>query len=349
MKGRSTKKKTGHSQRKNKTLPLWLPVVDGAIVDVIAPASKCSVEELKKGLQFLESWGLRPRLSDEIFGESLLHAQSDQERWFQFQKALLAKDSSVIWCARGGYGSMKLLPKLQKMKRPQKPKLLVGLSDITSLHVFLNQEWGWPTLHAPILSRMGRGDLPPSTHHEIHQILFGQVSSVTFSIEPFNPRAHEIKKLQGEIFGGNWTTLMANVGTPFSLQSSGSSGGLSKGSASVSRKAERGAGRILFLEDVGERGYRLDRFWEQWEQAGFWKDIQAVIFGDFTEGDEPNGTNTIWEVLKTRASQFKKPVYRGLPTGHGIIQRPLPFGTPAELIRDSQSSFLLKVETQCSV
>lgn len=314
-------------KRQKKSTKGWSPLKAGAIVDVIAPASKCSTDELQKGIVLLEKWGLKPRVSPQIFGDNLLHAQSDEVRWNQLKKALLAKDSSVIWCARGGYGSMKLLPPLRKMKKPAQQKFLVGLSDITSLNVFFNQNWKWPTLHAPILSRMGRGDLPPSTHEEIQRILFGEQDTVTFSLEPFNEKAQRSKMISGSVVGGNWTTLMASVGTPFSL---------------------KGKGNILFLEDIGERGYRLDRFWEQWEQAQFWSSLEALVLGDFTEGDEPNGSNTIWEVLRMRAEKYKKPVYRGLPSGHGNIQRPLPLGLVGEIKKQGDST-LLRVGTGCRI
>jgi muramoyltetrapeptide carboxypeptidase len=303
----------------------WEPLRPGAIVDVVAPASKCSLEELNAGVKVLESWDLQVRVSPDIFGENLLHAQDDKIRWQQFRKALLAKDSSVIWCARGGYGSMKLLPSLAKMKKPSHSKLLVGLSDITSLNVFLNQKWKWPVLHAPILSRVGRGDLPSDSMDELKQILFGEKAEVAYDLKPMNQKAKTIRLVKGPLVGGNWATMMAGLATPFEL---------------------RPRGTILFLEDVGERGYKLDRFWEQLSQMKFLDKVSAIIFGDFTEGNEPNGTSLMWEVLRLRAEAFHKPVYCGIPAGHGSIQRALPLGLEMQIV---QSKGIIKASLPTGV
>jgi muramoyltetrapeptide carboxypeptidase len=260
---------------------------------------------MEAGIKVLESWGLKVRVSDQIFADNLLHSNAEQERWIQLKSALMAKDSAAVWCVRGGYGSMKLLPQLSKLKPPREPKAFLGLSDITSLNVFLNQKWKWPVLHAPILSRVGRGDLPTSSIDELKQVLFGDLETLNYELEPLNTSAEKAKRLRGSLVGGNWATIMAGVGTPFQLRPKGS---------------------ILFLEDVGERGYRLDRFWEQLKQMGFMDQLKGIILGDFTEGDEPDGKNLIWTVLKERAASLRKPVYFGLPSGHGNIQRVLPLG-----------------------
>lgn len=298
--------------KKHKLFKTWTALKAGDLVDIIAPASRCPVQELEAGEAVLRSWGLRVRRSSKLFGESLLHSNSDKERWHQLKAALMAKDSAAIWCVRGGYGSLKLLPLLAKMKVPSRPKVFLGLSDLTSLNIFFNQHWKWPVLHAPILSRVGRGDLPPSSLQELREVLFGETQRVDYQLSALNPVAEKIKIIEGPVVGGNWTTLMSGIATPYQLRPKGS---------------------ILFLEDVGERGYRLDRYWEQLHQMDFLNQLSAIVLGDFTEGDEPNGTNLIWDVLKMRAQSFKKPVYYGLPVGHGRIQRVLPLGVQLKIVR----------------
>lgn len=304
----------------------WEPLKSGDIVDVIAPASKCPGTELVAGIKVLESWGLEVRVPEDLFGDHLMHANTDERRWTHLHNALVAKDSSAIWCARGGYGSMKLLPRLAKLKLPKKPKAFLGLSDITSLNVFFAQRWKWPVLHSPILSRVGRGDLPPATISELKQVLFGEAKELEFNIKPLNDRAAKTKKIDGIINGGNWATLTAGIGTPYAVKS---------------------AKQILFLEDIGERGYRLDRFWEQMLQVGMLDKIEAIVFGDFTEGNEPDGSNLIWPILRERAAQFKKPVYHGLPVGHGMIQRVLPLGVRATIERNKDQIQLIVPSGAC--
>jgi muramoyltetrapeptide carboxypeptidase len=294
----------------------WNGLQRGDLVDVVAPASQGPLEELEAGIKVIESWGLRVRVSPHLYSPTLLHSNTDQERWNQLKTAILNKESAAIWCVRGGYGSMKLLPQLLKLKKPKHTKIFLGLSDITSLNVFFNQKWKWPVLHAPVLTRIGRGDLPKTSIDELKQVLFGNVSELQYPLTPLNAAAEKCKRLSGNLVGGNWTTLMAGIATSGQL---------------------RPAQSILFLEDIGERGYRLDRYWEQLLQMGFLDQLNGIVLGDFTLGDEPDGKNYIWDVLRERASVYKKPIFYGMPSGHGMIQRVLPLGVSIQIkMRDHQ-------------
>lgn len=306
----------------------WKGLKSGDLVDIIAPASKGPMEELEEGVKVLESWGLRVRILPHLYSPHLLHSNSDLERWNQLKSALLNKQSSAIWCVRGGYGSMKLLPKLSKLKKPQHTKAFLGLSDITSLNIFFNQKWKWPVLHAPVLTRVGRGDLPKESMDELKQVLFGTIRELNYSLKPLNAAAENCKSLKGILTGGNWTTLMAGIATPYQVRASKT---------------------LLFLEDIGERGYRLDRYWEQLLQMGFLDQLSGIILGDFTLGDEANGENYIWDVLAERAQAYKKPVFSGIPSGHGDIQRVLPLGVSVHLKRQKKGGVYALVPTGIDV
>jgi muramoyltetrapeptide carboxypeptidase len=282
----------------------WTALKQGAIIDVIAPASKCSMDELKAGVKTLESWGYQVRVPENIFGNHWTHAHTNEVRFEQLKQALYS-DSSAIWCARGGYGSLKLLPQLAKLKKPQQCKLFLGLSDITSLHLFFNQSWGWPTLHSPIVTRIGRGDLPVKSINELKKIITGKLLEQKFAVKALNAKAKQADRISGTLVGGNFATLMASIGTPFQWQPKNS---------------------ILFLEDVGERAYRLDRLWEQLEQTGLLSRAKAVLLGDFTDANESDGKNFVAHFIEERAKAAKIPIYSGLPVGHGVIQRTLPLG-----------------------
>lgn len=312
---KSTRKIPPSKKRPAEVALRWQGLEPGSLVDVVAPASKCPRHELEAGVRVLESWGLKVRVPENLFSENLLHSANEKERWQQLKAALTAKDSRAIWCVRGGYGSMKLLPMLERLKRPANPKIFIGLSDLTSLLVFFNQRWHWPVLHAPLLSRVGRGDLPATSIEELKHVLFGEQRALEYTLAPLNSAAEKCKKLSAPLVGGNWATMMASLSTPYQISP---------------------AGCLLFLEDVGERGYKLDRFWEQLAQMGFWNNIAGIIFGDFTEGDEPNGTNIMWDVLKTRAVGLKKPVFCGIPAGHGSIQRVLPLGPSMKITKQGE-------------
>lgn len=284
---------------------------EGDIVDVVAPAWSCDAETLTAGLEWLRSQGLQPRLPKKIFARDTIASNTDEARVQQLAAALAAPDSAAIWCVRGGYGSIRLLPALAKLKRPRKAKLLIGLSDISSVLLFLDQEWGWPSVHGPLLDRFGRGQVLPRWEREMRELIRGERPEIAHEgLRPMNAAAKRSGRVSGLVSGGNLITLQSSLGTPWSL---------------------RGDGRIVFFEELGERGYRVDRALEQMRQAGVFRRARAVVFGDFTGGDEPSGGNRVNAVLKRFADEMPIPVFRGLRTGHSTVQRPLMVGARAQL------------------
>jgi len=290
----------------------WLPLKPGDIVDIVAPGFAPTVEELENGIRFLEGWGLVPRLPRNIRGKDILCSNCDEVRFQHLKEALYAKDSKAIWCVRGGYGSLRLIPHLLKLKSPKmRPKLFIGLSDITSLHAFLNQKWGWPTVHGPLLERLGRRAALPKFERELKKLVFGEITRIRFSnLKALNEAAVRDGVVRGKVSGGNLIVLQSSLGTKASWQTDG---------------------RILFFEDVGERGYRVDRVLEQFTQAGLFRRARAIVFGQFTESHERDGRDLVPLVIKRFAKTMKIPVFSGLQSGHDIIQRPVPFETPSLL------------------
>jgi muramoyltetrapeptide carboxypeptidase len=290
----------------------WRPLEVGDVVDVVAPGYRATEAELAGGVRFLESWGLKPRVPKKIFGPDILSSNNDKARFEQLRDAILAPDSKAVWCIRGGYGSNRLIPHLAQLKVPKgQAKLLVGLSDITSLHAFFNQAWGWPTVHGPLLDRLGRKAALPKYERELKKFVFGHEPEIVFrALTPMNDHARRKQVIRGTVTGGNLIVLQSSLGTPYQWQTDK---------------------KILFFEEIGERGYRVDRVLEQMAQAGLFKKAQAIIFGQFTHGEEPKGGNLIWPVLKRFAENANLPVLKGLASGHDIIQRPLPFAAPSEL------------------
>ncbi len=114
----------------------WQYLRENDIVDIVAPGYPTTLEELQGGVDFLNDWKLRPRVSSKILAPHFLHSNEDEIRFETLKTAILAEDSKVIWCLRGGYGANRLLPYLAKMKKPPQKKLLIGISDISSLHTF---------------------------------------------------------------------------------------------------------------------------------------------------------------------------------------------------------------------
>ncbi len=299
----------------------WNFLKEGDIIDVVAPGYPSSREEVQGAHDFLCDWNLVPRIPKGLIKPHFIHANEDKERFEFLKKAIESKDSRTIWCLRGGYGSNRLLPMLAKLKKPKEPKLLIGISDITSLHNFVIQEWGWTAMHAPLLDRLGRKLVSKMHERELKDILFGREKSVEFKkLRPLNAAARNVKKMNSKIVGGNLTVLQSGLGTPWQIET---------------QKA------LLFIEDVGERGYRIDRMLEQFRQAGLFKKCHGIVLGDFIGGAEPKtGKNNFNKVFRRWADDLDIPLFSGLQAGHADIQRPLPFNTSCQLTVESGQGIL---------
>ena len=282
----------------------------GDVIDVVAPASACSPEALAAGVAVLEGWGFRPRVSSGSPESSGIVAAPDASRHRTLHRALRRPDSRVIWCVRGGYGSQRLLPRLARGPVPEPRKLLVGFSDLTALHVFINQHWGWPTLHAATVADLGSGRLSQSSLDDLCRVVAGRTSHRCVRLRPLNPAARRARSVGGMLVGGNLKTIQSLVGTPFSL---------------------RPAGCILMVEDTGERGYAIDRMLVQLVQAGLLRGVRALVFGQFTGGLEPDGRFTGTDVVARFAERMRIPVLGGAPFGHGAAARAVPLGAGAKI------------------
>jgi muramoyltetrapeptide carboxypeptidase len=304
------------------------PLEPGDIVDVVAPASATSKLELNMGIKALKRLGLVPRVPRDIFAKSVLFSNSDEKRLKQFKDAVYAPDSRLIWCVRGGYGAIRLIPAIAKWKRPKHAKILLGYSDITTLHVYLNQKWRWPTLHGPLLDRLSRNALTVREHKELFGVLYGAQSEVVFTkLHPLNRAARKSRVLNAPVLGGNMAVLQSGLGTPAGL-------------------APRNC--ILFFEDTGERPHRVDRMLTQFAQAGWFDNARAVLLGHFLLSD-PVDRRKLWhDVIPRFAAAMKIPVLAGMPVGHNPrAQRTLPFNTSAHLHLGKQPSLIVDSGIRC--
>lgn len=304
------------------------------IIDVLAPASRCPLGEIAAAQNFLKVFGVQGRVPKNIFGESPFFANSVEARTKFFSDAAFAKDSDILWCLRGGYGSMQLVDQLLKLKKKPKKKILVGLSDITALANFVTQRWGWKAIHGPMLGRVGSGRASVIETDEVLAMLTS-LSSTEFgsakesaskkiikkqnelpffhhgNLRPLNSAARKLKKsIRAEFVGGNLCVLQAGIATPWSL------------------KAKN---KILFLEEIGERGYRIHRMLNHLQQSQSLKGVRAVIWGDVLPGLEADGKNRCWEAIEDFFAHSKIPVFTGIHSGHGEIQRPLLLNSKVEL------------------
>ena len=323
---KAPKKQILRPKAKNKitnTIPGLKP---GDIIDIIAPGSASDFEVLKRAVTIIESWGYRPRFQPDLLIPGLMYlANTDEYRFKDLKRALFAKDSKAVWCFRGGYGAIRLLPALHKLVKPKHKKIFMGLSDITSLHIFLNQKWGWPTVHGPLVGSIGREVISENNLTEVKEVLDGSAVKFEFeNLKPLTDLAAKTKNISGSIAGGNLMVATSTVGTPSQLN---------------------GKGKILFFEELNERSYRVDRCLQQMRQAGVFNGVKAVVFGDFLQCLEADGKDYVTPTLKNFFTEIKVPAYTGVESGHGPIQRPVYFNTQAKITTSAidQSQFKMVI------
>lgn len=296
---------------KNQVNP-WEILLPGDVVDIIAPASAATVDKTEAGIKWLKQQGLVPRFSERMIDTDVFFAAPLHEQWEQLEKALYS-DSKVIWCLRGGYGSMRLIPLLEKIKIPPQPKLLIGFSDITALHLYFNQKWNWPTLHGRTISQLHPDWEMNEEQAQLVDLLFGKREEIVFNnLVAMNEAAKVQQEIKAPVVGGNLRILQSSLGTPWEVDTKD---------------------KILFIEDVAERGYSVDRMLEQLYQANITNlNLKALLIGDFTEGFEKNGKDLVQVALKRFAERVNYPVISGLPCGHAKNSNaPLPFNTDSTL------------------
>lgn len=281
------------------------------VVDIIAPASRGNNEDLEKISPFLAAWNLKARIPKDIFGANVFCANSDEIRFQLLKDALTNNETKAIWCVRGGYGSMRLIPYLSKITPPAQPKMLIGSSDITALHIFLQNKWGWPSIHGPSATSAILNQVSPDSLEILKSIIFRTRHSVTFDqIIPLNQAAENTATIIAPMIGGNLSLIQASLGTSWQIQTSN---------------------KIIFIEEVNERGYRIDRMLEQLKQAQIFEPAKAILFGDMLEGKEPNGESFVKEAIQMFADSCELPVLQISGIGHGFVNNPLLLGVPVTL------------------
>ncbi len=214
------------------------------LVDIVSIGTPCAFQDIKNIKNFLEKHNLKAQFFLEK--ETSISAEIDSEfalayaetRFKQFEKALNS-DSKIIWCSRGGYGSAEILPFLQKMKKPKKQKIFIGFSDITSVNLFLMQNWGWTTISAPMLVQITRDLVSKKSQKAVMDLIFGKTTELSYGLKKLSGKNNEIK---AAITGGCVSVIAGNFGTKNQID---------------------WRNKILFLEDEGEDGERLDRYFYQ--------------------------------------------------------------------------------------
>lgn len=296
----------------NKTSKLIQPpyLKAGDTVAIVAPSGilKNKLEAINQARALLKSWGLHTVVGKNVFNKANHFAGTDNERCEDFQRALDDPTISAILCARGGYGTVRILDKLDYTKFRNHPKWLIGYSDITALHNQFHNE-GFESLHAMMCTSM-QDDLDEikETISTFKDAIFGNPLSYTLKGSEYNKTGNS----SGVLVGGNLTLLHTMLGSETSID--------------VSKK-------ILFIEEIGEYKYHIDRMLQSLKRAGYFDNCRGVIVGNMSnirKNTTPWGTS-IEQLILDALADYDFPIAFGMPAGHEDDNRALILGRTIKL------------------
>jgi muramoyltetrapeptide carboxypeptidase len=316
---------TGHSAA-SKSLKRPQALKRGARIALVAPASEgSSSDDIAKAEAFVAAQGWQPILMPNAKKKMGYLAGTDQERADDLNAAFRDTNIDGIICIRGGYGSMRILPLLDEKMIRRNPKVLMGFSDITALLVGLSRKCGFVTFHGP---NALTSDDAYSMESMVRAVTKAEPMGDILQPSPLPSEKYELKtlapgKAKGRLVGGNLTLLAHLVGTPWAADLKDS---------------------ILFIEDVSEAPYRLDRMLSHMRLAVAFKRCRGVVVGQFARCDEaaPDSAWKVADVMQDRLSDLGIPVVSGWAIGHVRTKVTLPLGCVAELDADAKTLRVLE-------
>ena len=297
----------------------------GDRIGLLAPASSFNRDAFLTGCERLRQMGYEPIYSTEIFNRDLYFAGSAERRVNELHDLLRRDDITALICVRGGYGSNYLLEKLDFALFRHHPKILLGCSDVTSLLTAITDRTGLVTFHGPMVAK----DIADGTFDSSSWTNALQGAS-TWDIPTNGVEILRAGKAHGRLYGGCLSMLVASLGTPFEIQTEGA---------------------ILFIEDIGEKPFRIDRMLMQLHLAGKLKSVRGFVFGEMLDCRPPAGeTYTLQQVILRILHGYNVPMVFGLKSGHVSSNNlTLPIGVQAELTASGEGVALKILEAATNI
>jgi muramoyltetrapeptide carboxypeptidase len=288
-------------------------------IAIVAPAGPIEKRDgLDKGIATLERMGFRVRIDDRIFQSSRYLAGSDAARAEELMQAFEDPSIQAIIALRGGYGCSRLIPLLEEKRLRPHPKIFMGFSDLTTLHLYFRKRFGWITIHGPMAASPTLGDITPAEEQHLLSLWSDPGYRPAFGftqLETWSPGVAE-----GVLTGGCLSIIVASIGTPYEIETEGN---------------------ILFLEDQGEAPYRIDRMLTHLHLAGKLQSLAGIVLGDFSDCEPSQGNYTVSDILEEILTGLNVPIIANFPAGHAELNWAIPFGVKVRVDANAGSIELL--------
>ncbi len=282
----------------------------GDTIGIVCPAGYMAIEKVTECIRVLqEEWGYKVKVGKTVGGDSQTYfSGTDEERLNDFQQMLDDDEVKAVLCARGGYGTGRIIDDISFKKFKKQPKWIIGFSDITVLHCHLYSNYYIASLHAPMAGAFNDAGYVNRFVQSLHHALQGKWAKYSCEPHEFNKTGEAI----GELVGGNLALLVHVIGTESDIKTKG---------------------RILFIEDVGEYSYSVDRMLYQLKRSGKLSKLAGLIVGGFTDmkdTERPFG-KTVYEIIHDVVKEYDYPVCFGFPVSHDKENYALKIGAGYKL------------------
>jgi len=288
------------------TIPPYLK--KGDTIGIVCPSGYMAAENVETCIKTLESWGYKVKVGSTVGNQFHYFSGTDKQRTQDLQKMMNDGGIKAILCARGGYGLSRIIDDLDFQKFKRSPKWIIGFSDITVLHAHIFQHFGIATMHAPMAAAFNGEGYKNEYIASLKNALSGTAAN-------YNCAAHALNKVgngEGDLVGGNLAMIAHLIGSHSSYKT---------------------RHKILFLEDIGEYLYNVDRMMIQLERAEMFKHLQGLIIGGFSDMKDttiPFGLD-VYNIINHHIKDYKFPICYGFPVSHEAENVALKVGVKHEL------------------
>jgi muramoyltetrapeptide carboxypeptidase len=266
----------------------------GQTIALVCPAGYMKMEKAQTCIDVLQQWGYKVKVGITVGSNSTNYfSGTDEERLLDFQQMLDDDEVSAVVCARGGYGLSRIIDRINFKKFKKNPKWIIGFSDITVLHSHIYTNYNIATIHGPMAGAFNDNGYKNEYVQSLKQVFEGKKIKYECPTHEFNKKGEAV----GELIGGNLSLLAHLTGTPSDVKTKG---------------------RILFLEDVGEYLYNIDRMMRQLKRSGKLEKLAGLIVGAFSETkdtERPFG-QTAYEIIYNVVKEYDYPICYGFPVSH---------------------------------